>query len=669
MALESPIAVDGDAGFVGYASRINPLSLPAGMLQLSENMRLDRGVAKTRKGAKRLAGDINPAGTPLTVPFVLTSPGPTVLTSYAGGILDSTIMRFPDRATDLEIVVMAATDKAYTWLTDGSELVGGSWTDAAWAVDGTDNLVTDTGDELYFTKLPGELSYPLTPVAETVEATDKIGFVQAFNRLYLFREADPNVAGWQTKYTNDSGITVSGTTATINVNNHDYQVGMRVRIDGGAAAAFDGHEYDIATVAGAHSFTVTVPSATSDAGCNVIGIKVRRVKPPLYWSGDTTTGFVRTTAGIPDVGITYRTLHSAPFGAYINNRLVVPDGPQNVMLSDVFDADTFDPFWQSFRVAVGGNDRLVAFHPWVENSFLVFCRKSIWLAQVGQFPSVLGDAFAIDSAVSSLTLITDEVGCAARRSIATAGQFIYFLSDSGVYRLDSRLDLKLRGETLPLSDPIADQIRSLDATRLDAAVGLYFDNRYYLAGPTTGSITNDAVFIYSQLNNAWETKDVYAFGADNFLVSTVSDQRRLLITNRAGKLMLMDELETGDDSPDAAANIVSPVSGRIRTRRYGMGTMGNKRFVRSLADVVLPNSGAITVKANMVNPDAEITLVPGQTNTSGLSEDYTLKNPIRQKAHYAEIEFLTTANRPEIRNVSIEAALASRPQTETRHAA
>jgi hypothetical protein len=61
--------------------------------------------------------------------------------------------------------------------------------------------------------------------------------------------------------------------------------------------------------------------------------------------------------------------------------------------------------------------------------------------------------------------------------------------------------------------------------------------------------------------------------------------------------------------------------------------------------------------------------VPGQTNDSGLREDYTLKQPIRRKGHYAELVFRTTAGRPEIRNISIEAALASRPQTETRNAA
>jgi hypothetical protein len=160
----------------------------------------------------------------------------------------------------------------------------------------------------------------------------------------------------------------------------------------------------------------------------------------------------------------------------------VPDGKQNVMLSDILDPDVFDIFWQSFRVGVGGNDKVMAVHPWVENSFLVFCRKSIWLAQVNQFASTDGSAVAIDTPLTKLELLTDEVGCSARRTICTAGQFIYFLSDSGVYRLDSRLDLKLRGQTLPLSDTIADQLENLDAELVEDSVGLYFNNRYNFNG-------------------------------------------------------------------------------------------------------------------------------------------------------------------------------------------
>jgi hypothetical protein len=668
MALESPVQREGDNGFIGYASRLNPVSLPAGVLQLSENMRLDRGVAVTRKGAKRLADDISPGEVPLTIPFVLTTPGPVIKSSYAGGIFASAVMRSPDEVNSMEMIVLAGPDKAFTYLTDGSLLFSAAWASGVVAVDGTDNLETYAGDELIVSLLPTELPYPSDSTDEIIEPTDSVSMVQAFDRLYLFREADTSQAGWETKYTNASGITVASTTATVNVTGHGYAVGNRVRIEGStASAAFDGHEYDIATVA-TDTFTITVPSGTAPHA--VANIKVRRVKPPLYWTGDPATSFVRTTAGIPDVGITYRRLRSAPWASYINNRLIVPDGKQNVMISDILDPDVFDPFWQSFRVGVGGNDKVMAVHPWVDGSFLVFCRKSIWIAQVNQFASTDGSDFSVDTPVTNLELLTDEIGLSARRSIATAGQFIYFLSDAGVYRLDARLDLKLRGDTKPLSDPISNQLSSLKASMVKDSVGLYFDNRYYLAVPlASASDSNNGVFIYNQLNEQWETQDVYGFGVGNFLVSDIDERRRILISNRAGKLMLLDEIEAGDQSPNAQADVTSAVSGKIRTRRYGMSTMQNKRFLRSLADVVLPNTGSVIVRAVMVNPDATITLVPGQTNTSGLAEDYTLKNPIRQKAHYCELEFETTANRPEIRNVSIEAALQSMDPTETRHAA
>ena len=655
-------------GFVGYASRINPVSLPAGMLQLSENMRLDRGVAVTRKGAKRLADDISPGEVPLTIPFVLSDPPPVIRSSYGGGIFASAVMRSPDEVNGMEIVVLAGPDRAFTYLTDGSLQFSAAWADGVLAVDATDNLTTEDGDELIVARLPSELTYESTP-DETIEPTDNVSMVQAYDRLYLFREADTSQPGWEQKYTDASGITVSGAAATVNVDGHGYTAGMRVRIEGSTSAAFDGQEYAVSAAnLTTDTFEVAVPTGTAQHVA--ANIKVRRVKPPLYWTGDPATGFVRAAGGIPDVGITYRRLRSAPYAAYINNRLIVPDGRQNVMLSDVFDPDVFDPFWASFRVGVGGNDRIVAVHPWVDNNFLVFCRKSIWIAQVNQFASTDGGDVSIDTPVSRLDLLTDEIGCAARQTIATAGQFIYFLSDAGVYRLDARLDLKLRGETKPLSDPIANQLEALNAGLVEDSVGLYFDNRYFLAVPLSDATdNNNGVFIYNQLNEQWETKDVYGFGVQNFMVADVANRRRILISNRAGKLMLLDELEAGDQSPDAEADVITPVPGKIRTRRYGLGTMTTKRFIRSLADVVLPDTASVSVRAITVNPDSDILLVPGQTNTSGLSEDYTLKQPIRAKAHYCELEFQTTANRPEIRNVSIEAAGPSRPPTETRHAA
>jgi hypothetical protein len=349
---------------------------------------------------------------------------------------------------------------------------------------------------------------------------------------------------------------------------------------------------------------------------------------------------------------------SVPWAVYTNNRLVVPSGRDGVLLSDWLDPEVYDPFWQSFRANQGSNDYLVAVQPWVEGKFLVFMRKSIWLATVAQFSSTDGSDFSIDTPLSKLELLTDEVGCLARKTIAVAGQYVFFLSDAGVYRLDARLDLQLRGDTKPLSDSIADQFEQLDPSASENGVGVWHDNRYWLAVPQTAGANPAAwLFIWSALNEQWETRDNYGFGIDDLLIVTAGSRRRVMATSQAGTIMMLNEEQAGDDAPDpSVTGYVGTVSGRIVTRRYGMGSMHNKRFLRSLSDVVLPDTASITVKARLTNPDATITLVPGQTNLSGLSEDYTLKQPIRQKAHYCELEFLTTANRPEIRNVSIEAA-------------
>jgi hypothetical protein len=671
MPLESPVQRDGDMGFIGYASRMNPATLPAGMLQLSENMRLDRGVATTRKGAKRMASGIAPTDTPLTVPFILTTnPNEKVVrSSYDGGVFAAAVVRSPDAVSSFEAIILAGRDRAYVQVFDSGDEFSELWGSGPIVTDTGEEIVTDLGDTIVSSNLPSELSYPSTP-DELVEPTDKVSMIQAFNRLYILREASINRTGWETKTVTSGGITVAGTTATVNLTAHGYPAAARVRIEGSSTAAFDGAEYDIATAA-TDSFTITVPSGTA-TDATTAGRTVRRVKAPLYWDLDPGTDFVRSPGGVPaGLPASYKTLRGVPWASYANGRLIVPDGRDSVLISDALDPNTFDPFFSSFRANQGSNDYLVAVQPWVEGAFLVFMRKSIWIAQVNQFASTDGGDFSVDTPISKLELLTDEVGCSARRSIAVAGSFVFFLSDSGVYRLDSRLDLKLRGDTKPLSDPIADQLQDIDPSLAANAVGLWHDNRYHLAVPYgAGLLNNNVLFIWSALNDQWETRDGYGFGVDDLLVATYQRERRVFASSQAGIIMLLNENEAGDDAPDPSVpSYVGTVPGRILTRRFGMGTMTTKRFVRSLADVVLPDTASITVRARTINPDNNILLVPGQTNTSGLSEDYTLKQPIRHKAHYCELEFQTTGNRPEIRNVSVEAAMASLPQTETRHAA
>jgi hypothetical protein len=712
MPLESPVLRDGDAGFAGFASRVNPVALPQGILQDSVNMRLDRGVATTRRGSQRLTDTIGTTGAPLTLNFTLgTDQTITSLTESAGTATatltghgyttgDQVNIRGADQTEyngDFIITVVDADTFTYTVtgspttpatgtiiVNDGPEVrdsyEGGLYTAGVFASQNYDSanewIALAGSDSCYLWRdgqSPVTKTYPSSP-NERIEGTDTVSIVQAFDRLYILREADRTVSGWGEKLTDSGGISVSLTTATVSfASAHGYPAGARVRIEGSTTPAFDGHEFDIVDDAPGGDdthFTITVPSGTATHAA--AGIRVRRVKPPLYWDGGSGN-FVRATAGVPAEGVTYTTMPSVGWASYINNRLWIAKNRDTVGISDVLDPDVYDPFWNSFRAGAGGDDRIVAIHPWVEGQALVFCRKSIWLATLNQFASTDGSAFSVDSPVSGLTLLTNEIGCSARNTIVTAGQFVFFLSDAGIYRLDSRLDLKLRGDTRPLSEPIADLFDTVVQSRVeDSAFGIWHNNRYLIALPTSTDPLdgNQLVLAWNALNNNWEYRDTYPASAsvNQLLVASYDNKRRVFSVPRSGNLYLLEENDTAVDDNAAGAG-TSPVTGSIKTRRYGMGSMSTKRFVRSLADVVLPDTAGITVKAVTVNPDNEITLVPGQTNTSGLSEDYTLKQPIRAKAHYCELIFETTANRPEIRNVSIEAHGPSRPPTETRNAA
>lgn len=709
MPLESPTTRDGDMGFMGFASRLNPLTLQPGMLQDSVNMRLDRGVAQTRKGSERLTDTIGTTGAPLTLNFDLGADQTITALTEAAGTATATLVGHgyssgdqvnirgatqTEYNGDFLITVVDADTFTYTVIggpaspatgtiivNDGPEVrddySGGLYAAGVFAsqkFDAANEWVALAGADTCFLWRDGQSpvtkAYPSGP-NERIEGTDTVSVVQAFDRLYILREAARTATGYTDKLTTAAGITVSSTTATVNVTAHGYPQGSRVRITDSTTLAFDGHEYDIDNVT-TDAFTITVPVGTATHAAATI--KVRRVKPPIYWDGGTGA-FIRATAGVPAEGVTYTTMPSTGFASYINNRLWFAANRDTVKISDVLDPDIYDPFWNSFRAGAGGDDRIVAAHPWVEGQALVFCRKSIWLATLNEFASTDGSAFSIDGPVSRLTLLTNEIGCSARQTIVTAGNFVFFLSDAGIYRLDSRLDLKLRGDTMPLSEPIADLFATVNQARVEkSAVAVWHNNRYLIALPTSPEALdgNQLVIAWNALNNSWEYRDTYPSSAavNQILVASYDNQRRVFSIPRSGNLYLLEEQESAKDARAAGSvNGDLPITGRIKTRRYSFDDMHSKRFLRTIADVVIPDGATVTAKVSTINPDLIEQTINTLTNSTGGREDYNMKSPVRFKAHAAELIYETTNGRPEIRSASIEAAMKSRPPTTTRNAA
>jgi len=678
--------VEGDAGFLGMASRLNPLQLQPGVVQYAENMRLDRGVAQTRKGAKRLAESIGNIGEALTVPFQLgvdksitsitrggttatatltahgyatgdyvnirgaaesqyngnfyitvTGPnaftytmtadpgasatgtlianrGPVIQTTYTGGIIGAGIYSSPRLDNSNEYIVLAGPNACYLWR-EGA------------------NLQT--------------ISYPTT---DTIVAGDDIEIIQAFDKLYLLRTREES-------FIRLSSLTqTAGTATAATIGTQPYQVGDVVRISGAGEAGYLA-DFEV-TARTTTQFSFTVPTATDASATGQI--IAQRVQPALVWDGVLANAFTRVAQGSHPIAVTYSRLPSTSTATYLNNQLIIARSRDEVLISDVFDAETYDPVLKSFRANAGSNDYIVALHPYAEGQVLVFCRKSIWLATA----AIGTDGVSMDAANSSLQLLTNEVGCSARRSIATAGVYVFFLSDNGVYRLDNQFDLKLRGSTQTLSDPIANLIDGINAQAAHLSNGIYHGNRYYLALPLGTSTQPNSLFAFNMLNQQWETRDTYGFAIDRLLVSDYGTERRLFAATTTGKLFLLDEQETGTDDTLSGLGTTT-VNGLLLSRRYGFESLNTKRLLRAKASVVLDAGSTCTLDAVTTDYDKDFQIA-SLTNASGSTEDYTIKAPLRCKATALDLRFRTSAGRPILRTITAEAARSSMSPQETR---
>ncbi len=131
--LDSPILTDGDRGFRGINSYLEPTSLEAGMVEESQNMRLEGDLASVRKGIEFKAGDVS--------------------LTYSSGteqVFASTL--FSDPATGAEFIAVATANKVILW-----------------------NDSNNTGIDIAY------------PGGEVVARGDNASFVKAMEKLILFR--------------------------------------------------------------------------------------------------------------------------------------------------------------------------------------------------------------------------------------------------------------------------------------------------------------------------------------------------------------------------------------------------------------------------------------------------------------------------------------------------
>jgi len=335
-----------------------------------------------------------------------------------------------------------------------------------------------------------------------------------------------------------------------------------------------------------------------------------------------------------------------------------------VIASDVLDSDTYDQIYAQFRFNAGTSDFNVGLHSFSDDNLLVFNRNSIHLVQ-GIGPDAI------------VKLITDEVGCVARQSIIQVGNNVLFLSDNGVYGANFQDLYNLRGNEVPLSSPINSIIQRINRDVWDKSVGVYFDNRYYLAVPLDNSRVNNAILIFNFINKQWEsidTTNATNWNIANLIVAGKKSDRAVYAVNTLGGL---HRLDARVDATDILATAI-PVSGAeaedpynipasVTTRQFTLGSMDRKRWnnlelhVQSSPD----EASNLNISAELENLDTTVdvgTLSALNSNSVlAADEDVSVRGRIGNKRAYGmQVTLNNTVGRPRFRGIKVGGAEAFR---------
>jgi len=386
------------------------------------------------------------------------------------------------------------------------------------------------------------------------------------------------------------------------------------------------------------------------------------------------------------VGLGFCYMPAPPWAVYHQRRLWMPFNYQQasagstsfvsrgvkdqLIVSDILDSDTYDQVYNQYRFNAGTADYIVALLPFADDKLIVFNRNSIHI--------IISQA---DITQSSVQLLTNEVGCLARKTVIQVANNILFLSDNGIYGANFQDLYNLRGNGVPLSDSIQATINRINKSYAQNAVAAYFDNRYYIAVPLDGSSTNNTVLVYNFLNQGWESIDTVRNDdgsidpnwniVDLFVGGEGADRGLYSVSNNGG----IHRLDFRTDSDDIVVtqiggnSEVKYIRSACTTRMFTYGTTDRKKFNNFELQVESEPTliSDVTITAEGENVDSVLDLGTVAQRLGGeldANEDASIRGRIGQPRSYGlQFTFTPTLGRPRIRTVKVSASVTNRALT------
>ena len=637
---DSQMQDEMDSGFFGFNNRFRPDQLKAGVLADSQNGRMDlNGEWQVRKGIDIVSGSLLLPGSGLTLPFTLDDTGTTpVLVDIVPKVVASCAYSNPLDTTGQFIIVATNSEAVLVNL---------------------DPLVLTTTS----------IAYPAG-----VAITGKASLTQAFNKVVLFRRGQTPLI-WDGDSANDFEKAQSG----------DFQQPEQLGDAGNNTVILNGKVTVTSTAHGLNERDkIVVTESSSDL---VVGTVYDVATVP---DADTFTFF----AEISDLtssnnhysepvseGVGYIRMPAPEYGVYHSERLAVPfefdvgtvvdtytdrGTRDEVIFSNGQNIEKYDDLNGKFRPNAGTADFIVGLHSFTKDTLIVFMRNSIH-AITGTTSLRSGQT----------TLITDEVGCVAKESIVQVGDNIMFLSDNGVYGVSFQDLYNLRGNEVPLSESIDSTIRTINKDAWSNSVGVYYDNKYYLAIPVgTGVNVNNKIIIYNFLNKQWESIDsvdsTAGFDFDRLLVAGDGLTRAVYAINTFGGVHKLEGRSDGVDLITADPSTVGLVKtydipAQITTRQFALGAMDRKKWnsFEITVQSSLERDSDFTISAETENIDYNISLGTLSERLGGnpllQDEDVSIRGRIgNSRAYGIQFNINNIVGRPRIRSLKVTGAQAFR---------
>jgi len=375
---------------------------------------------------------------------------------------------------------------------------------------------------------------------------------------------------------------------------------------------------------------------------------------------------------------------AAPFGEFHQRRLWVPyqytsaTSPTDrgirdeLVASDIFDSDTMDQIGNQFRISSGKSDFIVGIKGFTQDSVVVFNRKSIHL-----MTGVSGSLADVKT-----TQVTDEVGASARKSIVQVANQIMFLSDQGIYGVSFLDEYNLRGTGTPISETIQPFIDRINQDFAYLSVGVYFNNRYWLAVPLDSEPgagdTNklNTILVYNFINQGFESIDSVNstdFAIRDLLVAREGSQNALYLTTLEGGVHKLDALEGKDKVSQKAGQTPEEDPGidvisQLTTRQYDADSMDRKNFSRAEFQIKSSESNPSNGDIRFIAEDPDSTSEPVNLTTLlgnelGTDEDASVRLRVRKRGFGIQADFQPSNGRPYVRATKVDARITDRSTT------